>query len=168
MRLQMLRALQNSGNPSSLRRELRMSEKNRRDALTGSRSHHAKSPAPSRFKVARVDELKPGESKKFLMPIRGADEECFIINFDGALHAYVNRCRHVPMPMDWVDNQFFAEEGRYLTCQTHNAYYEPGSGECVAGPHSACGKFLYRVPLEIKDDVVYAHPPQEEFADDGI
>ena len=71
---------------------------------------------------------------KFLLPIRGADEECFVINFDGEFHAYVNRCRHVPMPMDWVDNQFFAEEGRYLMCQTHNAYYEPGSGECIAGP----------------------------------
>ena len=89
---------------------------------------------------------------KFLLPIRGADEECFLINFNGEFHAYVNRCRHVPMPMDWVDNQFFAEEGRYLMCQTHNAYYEPGSGECIAGPASACGKFLYRVPLEIKDE----------------
>jgi nitrite reductase/ring-hydroxylating ferredoxin subunit len=141
----------------------------RREPLTGARSRvSTKTPAPSRFKVARAGDLKPGESMKFLLPIRGADEECFVINFAGALHAYVNRCRHVPMPMDWVDNQFFAEEGRYLMCQTHNAYYEPGSGECIAGPASACGKFLYRVPLEIKDGVVYATPPQEDFADDGI
>lgn len=146
-----------------------MTEKHRRRAaLTGSRSRHTRTPSPSRFKVARLSDLKPGESMKFLLPIRGADEECFLINFEGEFHAYVNRCRHVPMPMDWVDNQFFAEEGRYLMCQTHNAYYEPGSGECVAGPSSACGKFLYRVPLEIKDEVIYAHLPQEEFADDGI
>ena len=83
---------------------------------------------------------------KFMLPIRNADEECFLINFAGKHHAYVNRCRHVPMAMDWIDNQFFAEEGRYLMCQTHNAYYEPASGECIAGPPSACGKFLYRVP----------------------
>jgi len=140
----------------------------RRAALTGSRSRGGKTPPASRFKVARSSDLKPGESMKFLLPIRGADEECFLINFNGEFHAYVNRCRHVPMPMDWVDNQFFAEEGRYLMCQTHNAYYEPGSGECIAGPSSACGKFLYRVPVEIKDDVIYARPPQEEFADDGI
>jgi len=146
-----------------------MSEKNRRrDALTGSRSHHAKPPKPTRFRVARASDLKPGESVKFLLPIRGADEECFIINFDGEFHGYVNRCRHVPMPMDWVDNQFFAEEGRYLMCQTHNAYYEPGSGECIAGPPSACGKFLYRVPLEVEGEIIYARPPEEEFADDGI
>jgi nitrite reductase/ring-hydroxylating ferredoxin subunit len=145
-----------------------MAEKpRRRAALTGARAHRGKARAV-RFKVARIGDLKPGESMKFLLPIRGADEECFLINFKGEFHAYVNRCRHVPMPMDWVDNQFFAEEGRYLMCQTHNAYYEPASGECIAGPGSACGKFLYRVPLEIKDGVVYATPPQEEFADDGI
>jgi nitrite reductase/ring-hydroxylating ferredoxin subunit len=146
-----------------------MTEKpRRRAALTGSRSRHRKTPSAARFKVARISDLKPGESMKFLLPIRGADEECFLINFNGEFHAYVNRCRHVPMPMDWVDNQFFAEEGRYLMCQTHNAYYEPGSGECIAGPSSACGKFLYRVPLELEDEVIYARPPQEEFADDGI
>jgi nitrite reductase/ring-hydroxylating ferredoxin subunit len=145
-----------------------MSEKHRRGALTGARTHQRKTPAASRFKVARIGDLKPGESMKFLLPIRGADEECFLINFHGAFHAYVNRCRHVPMPMDWVDNQFFAEEGRYLMCQTHNAYYEPASGECIAGPASACGKFLYRVPLEIANDIIYARAPEEEFADDGI
>jgi nitrite reductase/ring-hydroxylating ferredoxin subunit len=146
-----------------------MSEKpRRRAALTGSRSRHPRTPSASRFKVACISDLKPGESMKFLLPIRGVDEECFLINFNGEFHAYVNRCRHVPMPMDWVDNQFFAEEGRYLMCQTHNAYYEPGSGECVAGPSSACGKFLYRVPLEIEDEVVYARPPQMEFPDGGI
>jgi nitrite reductase/ring-hydroxylating ferredoxin subunit len=147
-----------------------MPDKNHRHAaLTGSRKtrrpQHSSQPL---FKIARTHDLKPGESIKFLMPIRGTDEECFLINFDGEFHAYVNRCRHVPMPMDWVDNQFFGEEGRYLMCQTHNAYYEPASGECIAGPSSACGKFLYRVPVEIKDAVIYARPPQDEFADDGI
>jgi hypothetical protein len=39
------------------------------------------------------------------------------------------------------------------------------SGECIAGPASACGKFLYRVPLEIDDGVIYARPPEQEFND---
>ncbi len=118
-----------------------------------------------RYLVGRTADLKAGASIKFLMPVRGADEECFVINFRGRFHAYVNRCRHVPMAMDWVDNQFFAEEGRYLMCQTHNAYYEPGSGECIVGPPDACGKMLYRVPLEIEAGTIYARPPTEEFED---
>ncbi|MGC1344490.1 MAG: Rieske 2Fe-2S domain-containing protein [Candidatus Binataceae bacterium] len=137
----------------------------RRAALTGSHARRKSTPAHARYKVARADSLKPGESLKFMLPIRGADEECFVINFTGEFHAYVNRCRHVPMAMDWVDNQFFAEEGRYLMCQTHNAYYEPGSGECIAGPESACGKFLYRVPIEIEDGMIYARTPEQEFDD---
>ena len=119
-----------------------------------------------RYKVGLTTDLQPSESSKFLLPIRDTEEECFLINYEGQFHAYVNRCRHVPMAMDWVDNQFFAEEGRYLMCQTHNAYYEPDSGECIAGPAGTCGKLLYRVPLEIVDGVIYAIPPEEEF-DDG-
>ena len=103
---------------------------------------------------------------KFILPIRGADEECFVINYHGQLHAYVNQCRHVPMAMDWVDNQFFAERGRYLMCQTHNAYYQPDTGECIAGPRGACGKLLYRVELEVEDGVIYAIAPDYEFNDD--
>ena len=137
----------------------------RRAALTGSRSRRKDAPARARYKVARTDSLKQGESLKFMLPIRGTDEECFLINFGGEFHAYVNRCRHVPMAMDWVDNQFFAEDGRYLMCQTHNAYYEPASGECIAGPPTACGKYLYRVLTEIEDGVIYARPPHEEFED---
>ncbi|MGA3228946.1 Rieske (2Fe-2S) protein [Candidatus Binatus sp.] len=143
-----------------------MSDRHRRSAaLTRSRRRRKDAPARARYRVARIESLAPGESLKFMLPIRGADEECFLINFGGEFHAYVNRCRHVPMAMDWVDNQFFAEDGRYLMCQTHNAYYEPASGECIGGPPTACGKFLYRVPTEIEDGVIYARPPQDEFED---
>src|SRR5271167_492768 len=137
----------------------------RRAALTRSHPRSKDTPAQARYKVARTDSLAPGESLKFMLPIRGTDEESFLINFRGQLHAYVNRCRHVPMAMDWVDNQFFAERGRYLMCQTHNAYYEPSNGECIAGPPDTCGKMLYRVPLEIEDGNIFARPPEEEFED---
>ena len=130
-----------------------------------SRPRDPRKPREVRYRVGLKRDLKPGKSMKFMLPIRGADEECFVVNYHGHLHAYVNRCRHVPMAMDWVDNQFFAEEGRYLMCQTHNAYYEPATGECIAGPPNTCGKYLYRVPIEIEQGVIYARPPQEEFED---
>ena len=146
-----------------------VSPKNRRAALANPPRDQVRAAATGKtqsYRVAPAATIKPGKSIKFLMPIRGVDEECFVINYHGDLHAYVNRCRHVPMAMDWVDNQFFAEHGRYLMCQTHNAYYDPASGECIAGPRAACGKFLYRVPLTVERGVIYVTPPAEEFADD--
>ncbi len=139
----------------------------RRNALTRSHPRRGRQPAKVRYRVGRTTDLAPGQSMKFILPIRGVDEECFVINYHGHFHAYVNRCRHVPMAMDWVDNEFFAEQGRYLMCQTHNAYYDPASGECIAGPPSTCGKFLYRVPLEILNGSIYALPPEQEFNDAG-
>jgi len=139
----------------------------RRHALTRSHPRRGRQPSKVRYRVGRTADLATGHSMKFILPIRGVDEECFVINYHGHFHAYVNRCRHVPMAMDWVDNEFFAEQGRYLMCQTHNAYYDPASGECIAGPPSTCGKFLYRVPLEILKGSIYALPPQQQFDDAG-
>lgn len=116
---------------------------------------------PVRYRVARIDEVMPGQSHKFILPLNGIDEECFVVNFRGKFHAYVNRCRHIPIAMDWVDNHFFAESGRYLMCQTHGALYAPDSGECLAGPADTCGKFLFRVPLEIERGLIYARAPEQ-------
>jgi nitrite reductase/ring-hydroxylating ferredoxin subunit len=117
--------------------------------------------AALRYRVARAADLAPGQSRKFMLPIEGVEEECFLINFRGEFHAYVNRCRHIPIPMDWVDNHFFDEGGHYLMCQTHGALYQPSSGECLAGPAGACGKYLFRIPLEVERDVIYARPPDD-------
>ena len=107
--------------------------------------------------IARVDELSPGRSKKFLLSVGGTEVEAFLLNVGGAFHAYVNRCRHVPMGLDWVENQFFTEDGLYVQCATHGAYYLPDTGECIAGP--PCGMSLTRVPLWIEDGTIFAEDP---------
>ncbi|HVN91482.1 MAG TPA: Rieske 2Fe-2S domain-containing protein [Candidatus Binataceae bacterium] len=145
-----------------------MSDKKRRASLANPHRDQVRAePVTSaqRYRVGLASAIEPGHSMKFMLPINGIDEECFVINYHGELHAYVNRCRHVPMAMDWVDNQFFAEQGRYLMCQTHNAYYDPATGECIAGPRSACGKFLYRIPLTIERGAIMVTPPTEPFED---
>jgi len=114
--------------------------------------------------VLRRDELAPGETKKFFLDCEGYEIECFVINHEGRLHAWINRCRHVPMTMDWIENQFLTEDGRFVQCATHGACYEPDTGECVAGP--ALGKFLIRVPLQVVGDQVHATCPREAIPDD--
>jgi len=113
-----------------------------------------------RVVVARVGELASGQTKKFVLQVDGREVECFLLNYSGQLFAYVNRCRHVPMTMDWIDNQFLTEDGSYILCATHGAAYEPDTGECIFGP--PCGKFLDRVPLTIDQDHVIAHRPVED------
>ena len=110
--------------------------------------------------VAQIGEVGPGQTKKFLLSVEGRETECFLVNYGGQYFAYVNRCAHVPMTMDWIDNQFLTEDGRYILCATHGAAFEPDTGECIFGP--PCGKFLPRVPLRIEGGQIMADQPLED------
>jgi nitrite reductase/ring-hydroxylating ferredoxin subunit len=107
--------------------------------------------------IAHIGELQPGQTKKFVLNCNGREVEAFVVNFEGSLYAYINRCCHVPMTMDWIDNQFMTEDKRYVQCATHGACYEPATGECVSGP--PFGKFLTPVPLTTRGDAVLATWP---------
>lgn len=116
---------------------------------------------PCRGKVvARTGELSHGMTKKFRLKCGGSDIEALLVNYEGNIYAYVNRCRHVSISMDWVDNQFFTEDRRYLICANHGATYEPATGECIWGP--CFGAFLQGLPLEISDGKILAYCPDEE------
>lgn len=108
--------------------------------------------------IARTGELLPGTTKKFHLKCRGSTLDALLVNYEGRLYAYVNRCCHIPMSMDWVDNQFFTEDKRYLICANHGATYEPATGECIWGP--CFGAFLQSVSLEIVGEKVFAFCPE--------
>ena len=61
-------------------------------------------------------------------------EPAFVIRYDGTVYAYVNRCAHVSVELDWIEGEFFDLTGLYLICSTHGATYLPESGRCVARP----------------------------------
>ncbi len=110
--------------------------------------------------VARSDELAHGTTKKFRLRCGGSILEALLVNYEGSLFAYVNRCCHLPLSMDWVDNRFFTEDRRYLICANHGATYEPTTGECVWGP--CFGAFLREIPIEVNHGKVRAFCPKSE------
>lgn len=110
--------------------------------------------------IGHVEQLPHGASKKFLLRCGRQTLQGFAIGFHGDVYAYVNRCRHIPITMDWVDNQFFSEDARYLVCANHGAVYEPTSGECHWGP--CFGAALQRIPLEVNDGTIRAFCPKDD------
>jgi nitrite reductase/ring-hydroxylating ferredoxin subunit len=110
--------------------------------------------------VGQVGELVHGESKKVTLRCGKDSFEVFLINYEGYLRAYLNRCRHIALSLDWVDNQFFSEDKRFIICANHGAIYEPKTGECVWGP--CVGASLQNVPLEIDGEKIFARCPGRE------
>ena len=78
----------------------------------------------------------------------------FAIRFENHVHAYLNRCTHVAMELDWQPNQFFDDTGQWLLCSTHGAAYSPATGECGGGP---CHGGLVKIALSEADGVVCWH-----------
>lgn len=85
---------------------------------------------------------------------QGQTCRAFAIRFEGRVHAYLNRCAHVPMEMDYQPDRFFDSTGRWLMCATHGATYRPDTGECRAGP---CRGGLVKIHLVEHDGVVRWH-----------
>ena len=78
----------------------------------------------------------------------------FAIRFKGVAHAYLNRCTHVAMEMDYQVNHFFDDAGQWLICATHGAHYAPDTGVCSGGP---CRGGLVKIDLTEMDGVVSWH-----------
>ena len=70
---------------------------------------------------------------RFTLDRDGVSEPGFALRFRGQVHAYLNRCAHLPVELDWQPGQFFDHSGLYLICATHGALYAPDSGRCMGG-----------------------------------
>lgn len=80
------------------------------------------------------DLLDGGKGLRFALPELGEDVTGFAVRFQGKVYAYVNRCAHIPIELDWNHGDFFDITGQYLICATHGAHYRPETGFCVLGP----------------------------------
>lgn len=95
-----------------------------------------------------------GEAVGFDVVYAGQTCRAFAIRYRGQAYAYLNRCTHVAMEMDYQPNRFFDHTGQWLLCATHGAAYEPRSGRCVGGP---CRGGLVSIALTEYDGVVHWH-----------
>jgi len=80
--------------------------------------------------------VEGGEGVRFEVPGDSGPEPAFAVRARGAVRSYLNRCRHVPIELDWQPGRFFDDSGLYLICATHGATYRAVDGRCVGGP---CG-----------------------------
>ncbi|RJG23869.1 Rieske (2Fe-2S) protein [Massilia cavernae] len=78
--------------------------------------------------------LEGGKGVRFPVRAFGDDATGFVVRYDGKAYAYLNRCAHVPIELDWAEGEFFESSGLYLMCSTHGAIYVPNSGLCAGGP----------------------------------
>ncbi len=105
--------------------------------------------------LCNADELaEGGDAVPFDVVYQGLTCRAFAVRFQGQAHAYLNRCTHVAMELDYQPNRFFDDSGHWLLCATHGAAYAPATGACTGGP---CRGGLVKIELSEADGVVHWH-----------
>lgn len=108
---------------------------------------------------ASAELVERGQALVFDVLQYGQPVRAFALRYDGEVVAYLNRCLHVPVEMDWQPGVFLDSEQRFILCSTHGASYEPLDGRCVGGP---CGRGrLTAVEVREIDGQVYWYPSRD-------
>ncbi|MDA8108158.1 MAG: Rieske 2Fe-2S domain-containing protein [Betaproteobacteria bacterium] len=94
-----------------------------------------------------------GRGVRFEVEWRGERLPAFAVRHAGHVRAYLNRCAHLPMELDWQAGEFFDFQKRHLICSTHGATYDAATGRCLGGPCS--GTPLVRLEAEERGGKVY-------------
>ena len=74
-----------------------------------------------------------GDGVRFKVMRARVEEGAFVVRHRGVAHAFINRCGHVPIELDWQEGKFFDLTGSHLICATHGAMYAPETGRCIGG-----------------------------------
>ncbi|HSW16533.1 MAG TPA: Rieske 2Fe-2S domain-containing protein [Ramlibacter sp.] len=100
------------------------------------------------------DLVEGGQAVSFDVVHGGQNCRAFAVRFEGVAHAFLNRCSHVAMELDYQPDRFFDDTGQWLLCATHGAVYKPDTGECAGGP---CRGGLVKIALSEQGGVVHWH-----------
>ena len=97
------------------------------------------------------DLLDGGDGVRFEVADDQGSVPAFAVRSESVVRAYLNRCRHVAVELDWSPGKFFDETGLYLICATHGATYRASDGACAGGP---CRGGLVALPVREADGEV--------------
>jgi len=109
--------------------------------------------AGERLICASKDLEEGGLGVRFEVDWAGETTPAFVVRYDGMPVAYLNRCGHVPVELDFNPGEFFEISGLYFVCATHGALYDPVSGECRGGPCN--GRGLHKLQVIERDGAIY-------------
>ena len=102
--------------------------------------------------LCRLDDLVASGCREFRVgggdwPLKG-----FVVQASGGVRAYLNRCAHLALPLNYLPDRFLTHDGSMILCTAHGAIFEKSTGYCVSGP--CAGASLVSLPISVVADCV--------------
>ena len=96
--------------------------------------------------LCTLDSIPDGRARGFSL-----DEETpiMVVRQGDQVYAYINRCPHVGIQLNWMPDQFMSLDHAYLQCSTHGAQFRIEDGFCIYGP--CLGRYLEPLAVDVDD-----------------
>lgn len=109
----------------------------------------------TKIRVGTLDEVRHAPAMLVALAPRDGRPRQAIVLLDeaGTPRAYLNECRHIPVPLDGGSGYVLDHTKRFLMCGTHGALYHRRDGLCVTGP--CRGERLLPLVLKHEGDTLY-------------
>lgn len=102
------------------------------------------------IRIDGIQGMAHGDARTFDFPRNGRTAQGFLIRHAGGYSAYLNQCRHWPVPLDLGDADFYYAQADRIMCKTHGAAYILDTGVCDYGP--CAGAALDAFPVSVAGD----------------
>ena len=106
--------------------------------------------------LCNIDEIADPGSRGFEIKHGRKQLSLFAVHRDGVFTAFINRCPHTGVNLEWQEDRFLDLDNHYIQCATHDALFETESGLCIAGP--CVGQSLHAVSIDIIDGQIHLDP----------
>lgn len=107
-------------------------------------------PAAGPLRVCRADELDRVHAAPWGRDEEGRPREALFVRTEqGEIRAWLNRCEHLPIPLDGGSREYLDQAQKHLMCGTHGALYRLDDGYCFEGP--CRGTSLEAIPFRVDD-----------------
>ncbi len=104
-----------------------------------------------------LSQLEEGPVVVELAPAGRRRRQAIVVRTSDGIRAFLNECRHLPVPLDALRGEVLDPTGRWLMCRTHGALFRLRDGLCVEGPCE--GLPLHPVPIFQDGDSVLILDP---------
>ena len=115
-------------------------------------------PPPPGTDVCALAEVADGGSRVVAFPAAGKAFSLIVVRTGNRVFGYVNRCAHLQVELNLLDDHAVEVNEQTIVCQYHYAAYRFEEGYCIAGPCQ--GESLTPVSLMVRAGrVVIVSPP---------
>ncbi len=99
-------------------------------------------------RLCALDELTPGLGREFTLESDEGAAEAFVLRQGDGVVAYLNRCPHIGVGLNWKPGHYLDPKGQVIECAMHGAQFRIEDGACLRG--MCHGEGLEPVAVELR------------------